>query len=95
MPDYEITDVETLQTVVNAECTDHTVVVKEFNPTVETKTHPATGKEFQRYGATAVVTVDGQEFSINKDEVKFMDAQSAANAVVAEIKHRLCHLMEK
>ena len=90
-----ITDVETLQNVINEECTGHTVVVKSFEPTDEVKTHPATGKEFHRYGALAEVEVDGQLFSINKDEVKFDTAEAAANAVVAEVKFRLCHLVEK
>ena len=90
-----ITDVETLQNVINEECMGHTVVVKSFEPTDEIKTHPATGKEFHRYGALAEVEVDGQSFSINKDEVKFDTAEAAANAVVAEVKFRLCHLVEK
>ena len=90
-----IKDLETLQSVINEEITNHTVTVTSFTPTDEVKTHPTTGKEFHRYGALAEVTVDGHNFSINKDEVKFETAEAAANAIIAEIKFRLCHLVEK
>ena len=90
-----IKDLETLQNVINEECIGHTILVTSFTPTDEVKTHPTSGKEFHRYGALAEVSVDGQLFHINKDEVKFDTAEAAANAVVAEVKFRLCHLVEK
>ena len=90
-----IKDLETLQNVINGECIVRTILVTSFTPTDEVKTHPTSGKECHRYGALAEVSVDGQLFQINKDEVKFDTAEAAANAVVAEVKFRLCHLVEK
>lgn len=81
-----------LQSVIDAEIGREDIKVESFQLITEHHTHPTTGEEFDRFGATATVTVGKTKYDIDKNSVKFFTAPQACNAVIAYVKYVCCNL---